>query len=126
MAIAAIRPDVSLFHAPYADRFGNVFIGRQREVATMAHASAETYVTVERIVEGDLTQDVERAGSTIPAIYVSGIAVVPQGAAPLECPRHYARDEATLRAYARAAATPEGFAAWLDAWLAEEREAVPA
>src|SRR5690349_23829333 len=37
--LPAIKPDVALFHAPFADRFGNVFIGRQRELATMAHAS---------------------------------------------------------------------------------------
>src|SRR5262245_5392938 len=29
--LPAIRPDVALFHAPMADRSGNVWIGRQRE-----------------------------------------------------------------------------------------------
>jgi glutaconate CoA-transferase subunit A len=27
--IPAIRPDVAIFHAPMADRFGNVWIGRR-------------------------------------------------------------------------------------------------
>jgi len=36
--LPAIRPDFALFHAPLADRFGNVFIGRWRELLTMAHA----------------------------------------------------------------------------------------
>ena len=40
--LPAIKPDVALFHAPMADRFGNVWIGRQRELATMAHAAAKT------------------------------------------------------------------------------------
>jgi len=31
--LPAIRPDVALFHAPMADRDGNVWIGRQREQA---------------------------------------------------------------------------------------------
>ncbi len=37
--LPAIKPDVALIHAPMADRFGNVWIGRQRELATMAHAA---------------------------------------------------------------------------------------
>src|SRR6478735_10923318 len=32
--LPAIKPDVALIHAPMADRFGNVWIGRQRELAT--------------------------------------------------------------------------------------------
>ena len=34
--LPAIRPDVSLFHAPLADRFGNIFIGRERELLIRA------------------------------------------------------------------------------------------
>src|SRR5213595_704492 len=45
--LPALRPDVALFHAPMADRDGNIFIGRDRELATMAHAAAQTVVTVE-------------------------------------------------------------------------------
>ena len=36
--LPAIKPDITLFHAPMADRNGNVWIGRQRELVTMAHA----------------------------------------------------------------------------------------
>src|SRR5271156_6529064 len=36
--LPALRPDVALFHAPMADRAGNVFIGTQRELVVMAHA----------------------------------------------------------------------------------------
>ena len=57
VAIPAIRPDVALFHAPLADREGNVFVGRSRELVNMAQASATACVTVERIVEGDLIAD---------------------------------------------------------------------
>ena len=55
--LPALRPDVALFHAPMADRFGNVWIGRQRELATMAHAAAKTVVTVEKLHDGDLLAD---------------------------------------------------------------------
>src|SRR5215210_9533482 len=45
--LPAINPDVALFHAPMADRAGNVWIGRQRDLATMAHAAVKTVVTEE-------------------------------------------------------------------------------
>src|SRR6184192_1081208 len=46
--LPAIKPDFALFHAGMADHAGNVFIGRDRELATMAHASARTIATVEK------------------------------------------------------------------------------
>src|SRR5205085_3493655 len=55
--LPAIKPDVALFHAPMADRAGNVWIGRQRDLDTLAHASAKTIVTVEEIFDGDLLAD---------------------------------------------------------------------
>ena len=39
--LPAIRPDVTLFHALKADSQGNVWIGVQRELMTMAHASQD-------------------------------------------------------------------------------------
>src|SRR4026208_2336250 len=38
--LPAISPDVALFHAPMSARHGNVWIGRIRELTTMAHAAA--------------------------------------------------------------------------------------
>src|ERR1700755_622911 len=52
--LPALYPDVALMHATMADRFGNVWIGRQRELATMAHAAARTVFTVEEIVDRNL------------------------------------------------------------------------
>ena len=39
VALPAIEPDCALYHAPLADRHGNVFIGRKRELLTMSQAS---------------------------------------------------------------------------------------
>src|SRR6202035_272686 len=47
--LPALRPDVVLFHAPMADRAGNVFIGTQRELIAMAHAAHKNVVTVETL-----------------------------------------------------------------------------
>src|SRR5205085_4854687 len=81
--VPAIAPDVALFHAPEADRFGNVRIGRRRELATMAYAAKVTLVTVERISETPLLHDEDSAAGVLPALYVERIAVVPRGAWPI-------------------------------------------
>ena len=65
--LPALVPDVALFHAPMADRFGNVFIGTQRELVAMAHAARKTVVTVEKIYDGDLLRNPLFAAGTLPA-----------------------------------------------------------
>ena len=103
--LPAIKPDVALLHAPMADRFGNVWIGRQRELATMAHAAAKTIVTVEKIHDGNLLDDPVLAAGTLPGFYVESIAVAEHGAWPLGLPDHYSADADHLAEYARMAAT---------------------
>src|SRR5258708_21059699 len=50
LLLPAIRPDFAVFHAPYPDRDGNVFIGRRRDLATIAQASTRgAMITVERV-----------------------------------------------------------------------------
>jgi len=112
--LPALSPDVVLMHAPMADRAGNVWIGRQRELATMAHAAKRTVVTVEKLVEENLLDDPVLAAGTLPGFYVETIAVARNGCWPLGLPDHYAADLAHLREYARLAATAEGFTRYLD------------
>ncbi|UCH48514.1 MAG: CoA synthetase [Betaproteobacteria bacterium] len=118
--LPAIRPDVSLFHAPLADRFGNVFVGRERELMTMAHASRDTLVTVEETTDENLLDDDARAGAVLPAIYVSKIAVVKQGAWPLALGDIYPDDETTLARYAMLARTADGFRQFVEEWLSRD------
>ena len=73
--LPAIRPDVALIHAAMADRFNNVWIGRQHELAMMAHAAEKTVVTVEKIVDGDLLADPVLAAGALPGFYVEAVAV---------------------------------------------------
>ena len=117
VALAAIKPDIALFHAPYADRFGNVFIGRDRELMTLSHASQSTLVTVEEIVQHDLLGDVTTASGTIPALYISAIAQAKCGAAPYKFHEYYGDDEATLANYAAAAVTQSGFDRFVTDWI---------
>jgi glutaconate CoA-transferase subunit A len=121
--LPAIRPDVALFHAPMADRFGNVWIGRQRELTTMAHAAVKTIVTVEKIVDDDLLADPLTAAGTLPGFYVEHIAVAERGAWPLPLPDHYKADTEHHALYAKLAATTEGFAEYLDRYVHETQAA---
>jgi glutaconate CoA-transferase subunit A len=113
VVVPAIRPDVALFHAPEADRFGNVRIGRQAELAAMAYASAATLVTVERVRETSLLADENASAGVLPALYVTAIAIARRGAWPLELWGEYPTDGAEVARYARMARSAEGFAAYL-------------
>lgn len=116
--IPAIQPDIAWFHAPAADRHGNVWIGRRRELAEMAYAARTTLVTVERIVDGSLFDDELSAAGCLPALYVSAIAHAPNGSLPYGVWGHYPNDGAALVDYARRAADPAGFAHYVDEQLA--------
>jgi glutaconate CoA-transferase, subunit A len=121
--LPALKPDVALFHAPLADRDGNVYIGTQRELVTMAHAAARTIVTVEDIHEADLLRDPLLAAGCLPGFYVEAIAVERRGAWPLALPERYGIDAAHMREYARLAASQDGFAQYLDRYVHEQRAA---
>lgn len=114
VAIPAITPDVAVWHAPVADRFGNVRIGRRRELGTMAYAAKRTLVTVERITDENLLHTEDSAAGTLPSLYVDAIAVVPGGARPYGLwSGEYDTDTAEIARYARIARTDEGFAEYL-------------
>jgi len=121
--LPAIKPDVALIHAPMADRFGNVWIGRQRELATMAHAATRTVATVERIHDGNLLDDPILAAGTLPGFYVECVAVAERGAWPLGLPDYYGVDAEHLALYARMAASAQGFAEYLDKYVYEKSAA---
>lgn len=121
--LPAIRPDVALFHAPMADPQGNVWIGRQRDLGTLAHASKKTVVTVERIHDGNLLDDPVLAAGVLPGFYVEAVAVAENGAWPLSLPDYYPVDVAHLAEYARLAKTAEGFARYLDEHVHGKRAA---
>ncbi len=111
--LPAITPDIALFHAPLADRHGNVWIGTMRELMTMAHAARQTFVTVEEITDADLMWDELRAPATIPALYVTAIAQAPHGTWPLGLQGCHEPDNTELARYARASKNADDFASWI-------------
>jgi glutaconate CoA-transferase subunit A len=114
LLISALVPDVALFHARWADEAGNVWVGRRRELATIAHAARHTYVTVEELRPGDMLEDELLAPGVISSTYVSGVARAEHGAWPLGVADVYGIDDAHLVAYAATAKTREGFERYLD------------
>ena len=121
--LPAINPDVALFHAPLADRDGNVRIGRDRELAVMAHAAVRTVVTVEKIQDANLFDDPRLAPGALSSFYIEALALAPKGAWPLALDGEYGADGAHLAEYARLAQSAEGFAAYLDRYVHAQRAA---
>jgi glutaconate CoA-transferase subunit A len=123
----AISPDVALFHARWADRAGNVWLGRRRELMTIAHAAKTTLVSCEAIRDGDMLEDELLAPGVLASVYVTGVAKAKRGAWPLGVLDEYPIDDAHLAAYARAARTRENFARYLEEWvLTPEKSFSPA
>jgi glutaconate CoA-transferase subunit A len=117
LIVPSISPDVALFHARWADEVGNVWIGRRKELATIAHASKNTFVTVEEIRKGDMLEDELLAPGVLSATYVSAVAHAPGGAWPLGIADVYGIDDAHLALYAKAAKTQAGFDRYLDEYV---------
>jgi glutaconate CoA-transferase, subunit A len=113
----AISPDVALFHGRWADRAGNVWVGRRRELITLAHAAERTFVTVEQLREDNMLDDELLAPGVLPAMYVTGVALANRGAWPLGLIDVYDIDDEHIAQYARAAQTPEGFRRYLDEFV---------
>lgn len=115
--LPAVAPDIALMHAAMADQEGNVHIGRRREMATLAHAAKRVLFTVERIYPGSFFDDEALATGALSSLYVHAIAEAPRGAWPLVLGDEYETDGPHMRRYAQMAATPEGFAAYLDEFV---------
>jgi glutaconate CoA-transferase, subunit A len=122
VVVPAIAPDVALFHAPEADRAGNIHIGRRRELAGMAYAAKRTFATVERIVARNLLETEDSAAGVLPSLYVEAVAVAERGAWPLPLWDEYAGDDAEVARYAAMARTDEGFRAYLSGYLARRKQ----
>jgi glutaconate CoA-transferase subunit A len=123
VVLPALKPDVALFHAPFADRRGNVWVGRRRELVTMAHAARRTLVTVEAVRDVDLMEDETLAAGALPSLYVSAIAEAKNGAWPLGLADHYEADETALRRYAELATSEAGFERYLREMLGARQAA---
>jgi len=115
--LPALSPDVAAIHGPMADAEGNVWVGRRRELATLAHASRRVLATVERVVPGNMLEDERLAPGCIAATYIESIAVAERGAWPVALLDEYGFDAAHVAEYARLAKTEAGFREYLDRYV---------
>jgi glutaconate CoA-transferase subunit A len=123
IVLPAIQPDLALIHAPLADQYGNIWIGRERSLLMMAHASRETLATVEEVTDVNLLDDEKLASGCIPSLYVSGIALAKNGSWPLSLPGQYSIDLEHMGLYCDMAKTEEGFLKYLNKFVYNDRQA---
>jgi len=122
LLVPAIQPDIALFHARWADEAGNVWIGRRKEVATIAHAAKRTLATFEELRAGDMLEDELLAPGVVAAVYVEAAAPARRGAWPLGVADAYDIDDEHLARYAKAARTREGFQRYLDEFVCTRKK----
>jgi glutaconate CoA-transferase subunit A len=115
--VPAVKPDVAIFHAPLADRHGNVWVGRRGSLKLMAHASKKTLVTYERLYDGNLFDDADKVPGVISVNYVTAVSHQKRGAWPLHYGADYPEDVEHMKKYAEAAKTQQGFDAYLDEYV---------
>jgi len=113
-----IRPDVAVFHAVQADRWGNSLIpGGMRDDLMMARASRWVVVTAEEIVDKELKDENGRIHTFLPAIDVDQVVHSPWGAHPGSCGLLYGHDEAHIREYIEVAQEERTFQAYVDKYV---------
>lgn len=122
VVVPPLRPDVTLFHAPLADRSGNVWVGRRSELGTMARSAKKVLVTFEAFYEGDLAANDELSPATVPALFISALSHQPNGSWPLCGGIGHPEDAAHMHEYASLSRTDEGFAEYLARYVAKPPE----
>lgn len=112
-----IRPDVAVFHALKADRWGNAITPGHRDDLMMARAARRVSVTTEELSEQALTSHDAGSDTFLPAIDVDVVAHVPLGAHPCGFGALYERDEGHWREYVEAAKSVESFQSYLERYV---------
>ena len=115
--LPALSPDVAIFHAAMADADGNVYVGRRRELATIAHASKRVLVTVEKMTDINLLEDESLAPGTINGAYIEAVSIAERGAWPIGLLDIHPFDAAHFSLYAKMAKTADGFRQYLDQFV---------
>ena len=112
-----IRPDIAIFHAVKADRWGNALAPGLRDDLMMARAARRVVVTAEQIVDGALINRDIGDHTFLPAIDVDMVAPVPFGAHPWGCGSLYDHDDAHCRKYLEMAQQADTFGEYLDRFV---------
>ena len=117
MAVAALKPDVSIVHTQRADRYGNAHawgnLGLTRDACL---ASRHIIITAEDIVEPEvISRDPNRV--ITPGYRVSAVVRAPWGGHPSPVPGYYNRDHRGFLDYRNKSKTPQAFDRWQKRWV---------
>jgi len=129
VAVPALNLDVALVHLNRADQHGNAtYLGPDPYFDDLfAQAAAKAYLSCEQIVDtAGLTVDVPAQRLLISRMMVDGVVETPNGAHFTNCVPDYERDEAFQKAYAKAAADEDAWAAFEQRFLSGDEAAYQA
>ena len=90
ISLPPIRPDVTLIHAQWADRSGNLLLEGDGYDTELLKASKKIVATVERIV--GRRELVSLGKMTLPRYNVDALVELPYGAHPCSCYPYYVHD----------------------------------
>ncbi len=122
VVVPPIRPDVAVFHALRADRWGNAITPGLRDDLMMARAASRVLITAEEIAEKELKKGDGVEDTFLPAIDVDAVVPLPRGAHPCACGTLYPWDEDHLRKYMDAAQDEAKFKNYLDEYVMSVRD----
>lgn len=110
--VRALLPDVAFMHADMADGWGNArVVGPLADTTVACQAARRVVLVVEELVD----EAVLRAScANVAGVTVSGVVHLPGALRPDGAVGRYDRDVEAYERYATAAATLEGFHAWLE------------
>jgi glutaconate CoA-transferase subunit A len=129
VAVPALNLDVALVHLNRADQHGNAtYLGPDPYFDDLfVQAATKAYVSCEQIVDtAGLTVDAPIQRLLVSRMMIDGVVETPNGAHFTNCVPDYERDEAFQRAYAKAAAEDDSWAAFEARFLSGDEAAYQA
>jgi len=111
MAFPAIKPDIAVIHALYADHYGNAIIGKNKGVdEELAITADKVIITCEEILP-------ELNEADIPSPYVDAVVSAPAGAKPTSCHPRYQLDGEAILAYVEQVSNPETWKLYVEDFI---------
>jgi len=113
-AVPALRPDVALIHAQYADEEGNIqLFGLSGDTVDGALASHRIVATVEEIVPASFIRR-QPDRTIVPGFRVASVSQVKWGAHPSYVDGFYSRDDDAYTEWDKMSRKAEQLTAWID------------
>lgn len=115
--VPAAYPDISLFHVPRCDKYGNAQIdGILVEDFELARASRRVIISTEEIIDEEVIRD-NPHHTVIPFYMVDAVCETPFGAHPTLMPYLYYFDEPHIQEWLQLSKTEEGTRQYLEKYV---------